>query len=525
MPLTTNKIVVAMFGMAAGGYKSTIDSYLQANGELKTVEALLPFSGLNPTFLGSQLYNNQQFADALVAKMLPGLSSVVASATSALIVNYMAANPTKSRAQVVLDLINALDAIPYTDPTFGAVSQAYDNKVALADAYTGTSTDWNDLAVVVGNQPTQNVGQTFTLTTGTDTADQTGSSKAGMDTSASFKFTNANDKVTAAAGTLNSTDVLLDPSTSDNDVLEANIVFSTTLANPTIQNIETFKLNLLANGAGLDFANVLGVKTVEITGSGNGVLANVAATAPEVTLTGGYDKTPTLAFDTLAGTSSSNPESLKVNLNGAGSKAAVQINIEGTSTSNTGSLEQLTINSAGTAANTLTVGTTDFDGTGNGYASANGISKFTVTGSQDLTLKVAHDVITGKELAKTGTGKLTLELDRVVGTSAATTQITHLANVSGYDRLVVTDSKNGADLNIVNILSGSTVELKGGFTGTGADTLTVKNAGTGTNDSLKLVLNNSGTGINLSKELAIEDVETVEIESAGGGANTIGSTA
>lgn len=343
-----------------------------------------------------------------------------------------------------------------------------------------------------------------------------------MDTSASFKFSSANETVKAAAGTLNGTDVLLDPSTSDNDVLEANIV-STTLAAPTVQNIETFKLNLLANGAGLDLANVLGVKTVEVTGSGNGVLSNVAATAPEVTLTGGYDKTLTVAFDTLAGTSSSNPETLKVNLNGAGSKAAVQINIEGTATANQGSLEQLTINSAGTAANTLTVGTTDYDGTGStGYASAAGITKFTVTGDQALTLKVDHATISTKTVEKTGTGALTLDIDR----GTATTQVTSLAQAAGYSNLVL---RGTGDVNVSGIANGATVTIVDSFTGTNADSLSVKGAATGTNDSLTLVLDHKTDATNISfgnAKFAVNDIETINIVSKGGDStgHTLGDT-
>jgi len=48
MALTANKIAVAMFGVAAGGYKAAIDAYMTANGETATVAALLPASGLNP---------------------------------------------------------------------------------------------------------------------------------------------------------------------------------------------------------------------------------------------------------------------------------------------------------------------------------------------------------------------------------------------------------------------------------------------------------------------------------------------
>jgi hypothetical protein len=329
--------------------------------------------------------------------------------------------------------------------------------------------------------------------------------------------------VNAAAGTLDGNDILVDGSTTDNDVLNATL---NAFVAPTLQNIETLKLNIAGNGAGLNFANITGAKTVEITGTQKALLSNVAATAPEITLTGGYDKTLTVAFATLAGTSSSNPETLKVNLNGAGSKAAVQINIVGTAATNNGSLEQLTINSGGMAANTLTVGTTDYDGTGTAntnYASANGIAKFTVTGDQALTLKVDHATINTKTLEKTGTGALTLDIDR----GTLTTAVTNLAQTAGYANLVL---RGTGDVNVSGIANGATVTIVDSFAGTNADSLSVKGAASGTNDSLTLKLQHktAGTNIDFSNgAFAINDVETISIISNGGGStgHKLGNTA
>jgi Ca2+-binding RTX toxin-like protein len=180
MALTANKIAVAMFGVAAGGYKADLDAYIAAHGDAATVDLLLPVSGLNPVLRGQPIFDNQQFADVLVAKMLPELSPAIASATAKLIVNYMAANPTLSRADIVATLINAIDALPATDPTYGAVASSFRSKVALAEAYTGNSTDLNVLAQVVGNT----LGQTFTIT-------NSGNNIVG---------TNANDTINGTAG-------------------------------------------------------------------------------------------------------------------------------------------------------------------------------------------------------------------------------------------------------------------------------------------------------------------------------------
>jgi methionine-rich copper-binding protein CopC len=379
---------------------------------------------------------------------------------------------------------------------------------SAGNAFAGIS-DNTTLNFTTKAAPPSTLGQTLLLTTNQDYADTTTAVLNNGAITSSFKFTSANETVNAPAGTLSNTDTLVDGSTTDNDVLNATLTGNAPIA-ANLTNIETLKLNIAGNKAGLDFTNITGAKTVEVTGTQDAILSNVAATAPEITLTGGYDKTLTVAFATLAGTSSNDPETLKVNLNGAGSKAAVQINIVGTT--NTGSLEQLTINSTGTAANTLTVGTTDVDGTSNGYAAANGITKFTVTGDQALTLKVDHATVSTKTLEKTGTGALTLDIDR----GTLTTPVTSLVQAAGYANLVL---RGSGDVNVSSIANGATVTIVDSFTGANADSLLVKDANTGTNDSLTLKLQHKTAGTNIdfsNAAFAINDVETISIISNGG---------
>lgn len=433
------------------------------------------------------------------------------------------ANPTATDAELDTLLVNALLKLSLVK---AKLVEAFDengngkidtlaelniSKLAL-DGTVDIAQD--DVANGGGTAP----GQTFTLTSGTDYADTTTAFLNGGAVTSTFKFTSGNETVNGAGGTFAAADILVDNTTTDNDVLNATLTGTTPIA-ANLTNIETLKLNLAGNGAGLDFAAITGAKAVEVSGTQNGVLSNVAAAAPEVTLNGGYNKTLTVAFDTLAGTSTSSPESLKVNLNGAGSSAAVQVNIEGTV--NTGSLEQLTINSAGTAANTLTVGTTDFDGTGTGYASAGGITKFTVTGDQALTLKTDHATISTKTVEKTGTGALTLDVDRGTGTSA----VTSLAQAAGYSDLVL---RGTGDVNVSGIANGATVTIVDSFAGTGADSLSVKGAASGTADSLTLVLDHKTDATNLSfgAAFAVNDIETLTIKSNGGDTtgHTLGDT-
>lgn len=522
-----SQAVVGLFGIPAGGFVADIEAFGEATGW--NVESL--YAALLNSSIGRSMYapgaNNQSFATNLVAKLGGSLLSAD-DRTAAIDAVKSLLDGGLSRASVAQQIVAFVANIDTADAVYGVVGQQFQNRIVVADYYTfqtenastslstlqnvlsnvNDTTDVTDPEEVLNSNPGITTGQTFTLTSGVDYADNTTAFLNGGVVPSEFKFTSGNETVNAAGGTFSAADILVDNSTTDNDVLNATLTGTSPIA-ANLTNIETLKLNLAGNGAGLDFAAITGAKAVEISGTQNGVLSNVAAAAPEVTLTGGYNKTLTVAFDTLAGTSTSSPESLKVNLNGAGSSAAVQINIEGTA--NTGSLEQLTINSTGSAANTLTVGTTDYGGTGTDYAAASGITKFTVTGDQALTLKTDHATISTKTVEHTGTGALTLDIDR----GTATTQVTSLAQAAGFSSLVL---RGTGDINVSGIANGSTVTLVDSFAGTGADSLSVKGAATGTADSLTLVLDHKTDATNLSFGAAftVNDIETVSVVSNGG---------
>lgn len=362
-------------------------------------------------------------------------------------------------------------------------------------------------SIADANDPIKSVvtsGQTFTLTTGVDTADQNGSSKAGLDTSASFKFSSANEKVVAAVGTLGAGDILIDSSSTDNDVLEYN---ANAAVAPTLVGIETVKMNVAAANAGLTMTNVSGAKTIEVTGTQNGQVTDINGTsAPTITLKD-YNKTFTAALNTAAGTTAGgNAESLKFILSGTGSKAKLTLD-----TAAAGALESLSIESAGTAKNTLEL---TLDATAPVITA---INKTTLTGAADLDLKVAHAVINGQEMDASGmTGKFNLTVDR----DGAGTATTNLTNVKGYQGLTIVDGTAGLDrLVLSGVATGTTVTLANAF-GAGAGSIAVKGAASKTDDTLTLVLDHStdATDIDLTgaNDFTINDVETITIKSEGG---------
>ncbi len=352
----------------------------------------------------------------------------------------------------------------------------------------------------------------ITLTSGADQADTTGSSKNGGLITSDFKFTSANEKVTAVAGTLNATDVLADGSTTDSDVLDATLTSPFTIA-ASITNIETINANVKTAAGGLDLVSVSGAKAVNVN-TNVGIAAaldNVDATAaPVIGLSG--SGVLTVTAQTLAGTTAGgNAESLSVKLDGAntsGTGAATQRAGITLDTLVAGALETLNLESAGDAKNTLVLA---LDTT---PPVPTGITKTVVTGAADLDLLVAHSLITGQTLnAADHEGALNLIVDRNTFTTAST----NLTNVSGVDTYTFRDSLAGGDALVASgLVDGANVVLTYGTTG--ASSLAVRGAAAGSSDSLTLTLDHAtaSTDVAVATRLTIDDVETVNLISEGG---------
>jgi len=218
-----------MYNIAAGGFSDVIDGYIATNGESATVAALIDGSGLNPMFLGSPLYSNEQFSANLVARILPSLDDATEAMVATIVANYMTANPTMSRVDVIVALIEAVAAYPAAEPVLGAATAAFNARVALSDAYTGTSTDFTVLSTVIG----ENAGETILL--GVDTDDLMGG--LGNDTFNAYIYDNQNslqsgDMINGGAG---------------NDTLFADIGDSQNFAiTPITTSIETAQFRVQA---------------------------------------------------------------------------------------------------------------------------------------------------------------------------------------------------------------------------------------------------------------------------------------
>jgi hypothetical protein len=323
-----------------------------------------------------------------------------------------------------------------------------------------------------------------------------------------FKFTSGNESVTAGAGTLGNTDALVDNSTTDADILSATLT-SGAAATTTIQNIETLKLTSTIANSGLDFANVMGAKTVTLTGSANAQLTNINSNSAPAIEINNYTKTATVTAARLAGTAAAGTaDSFTIAVSGltAGGTAAAPV-IPGLTLNSTvaGVLETLNLASNGTTKNTvaLTLG-----------GNVTSLAKTVVTGAADLDLNMVHAAINGQTLdASAHTAALNLSVDR----NGATTAVTNLTNVTGVDTYTFIDSTATGDALVASgIASGSTVVAT--YSTTGASSIAVKGAAAGTADSLTVRVDNAtdATDTAIATSLTIADVETINIKSEGG---------
>lgn len=196
----------------------------------------------------------------------------------------------------------------------------------------------------------------------------------------------ANDKVSALTFLKNS--FIQDPSTSDNDVLTAQIVGP---VNPTIENIETIQFSGAA-GATVALAGISKAKQVQVV---KGDLTIVDANNYAIDLVAGYASNLTLQ-ETVGG------KDLTVNLNGTTAGASITAALNDKSKVNLVVKADSVLSNADKGANTLKLNQID--------------SNFVITGDKNLTIDGKIDIVvaggTNRLDATDFTGKLTLNLGK-----------------------------------------------------------------------------------------------------------------
>jgi len=208
-----------------------------------------------------------------------------------------------------------------------------------------------------------------------------------------------------------------DPSTSDNDVLTAQIVGP---VNPTIENIETIQFSG-AVGASVALAGISKAKQVQVV---KGDLIITDANNYAIDLVAGYASNLTLQ-ETVGG------KDLTVNLNGTTAGASIAANLFDKSKVNLVVKAASVLSNADTTLNTLQLNQTQ--------------SNFVITGDKNLTIDGKIDVVDGTNRldATDFTGKLTLNL----GKNSDIKQIVGGKSDDTFTLTAAVDQINGVTLN------------------------------------------------------------------------------
>ena len=257
-------------------------------------------------------------------------------------------------------------------------------------------------------------GTTFTLLE--DGAVLTGSANSKV--SPADKFLTASNNTVQALTFLDGSFVQ-DPSTSDNDVLTAQIVGIVT---PNIENIETIQFSGAA-GAEVLLRNISKAKQVEVV---KGDLTITDANNYAINLVAGYASN--LILDETVG-----GKDLTVNLKGTTAGASITANLFDKSKVNLVVKADSVLSNADKAANTLKLNQID--------------SNFVITGDKNLTIDGKIDIVvaggTNRLDATDFTGKLTLNL----GKDSKVEQIVGGKNDDTFTLTAIDDQIDGVALN------------------------------------------------------------------------------
>lgn len=267
----------------------------------------------------------------------------------------------------------------------------------------------------------------------------------------------ANDKVSAL--TFLETSFIQDPSTSDNDVLTAQIVG---IVNPTIENIETIQFSGAA-GASVALRNISKAKQVQVV---KGDLIITDANNYAIDLVAGYASNLTLqeGLGVLG-------KDLTVNLNGTTAGASITATLNDKSKVNLVVKAASVLSNADTTKDTLALDQTQ--------------SNFVITGDKNLTIDGKINVVDGTNRldATDFTGKLTLNLGVAAGFSIK--QIVGGKSDDTFTLTAAVDQINGVNLNGNDGNDTLTVKVGNAFTTaingvTNVETIIFKQAATNT---------------------------------------------
>ncbi len=431
MAISTNgTIITRLAGALYGEYLSNA-SYTELN---TTTASTVAANMLSNDFAGK---TDAQIATTVLTNLslntVAGLNNWVAAQLTA------AGSTAAAKGAKLVSMLNDY-AMMTDDATYGAGATSFNSKVAASLVLSQTTGNAGGSFATAGSSA---VAATFTLTTGTDSADNVSAARGSL--ISNFRFSENNETVTGAVGTLSANDVLVDGSTTDEDVLTVSLNGASGAF--TAANIETINVTFSAGSANLELDNVSGAETVNVTGAVAGSVDgfNAAEVQPTINVNN-ITKVVTITTTALAGTTTAgNPDKINVGVSGLtyGTTTATRSGITLTSGA-AGTLETLNIASTGTAANdfaldagtNVTLGTVAFSGD-------------TSVTARVATTDVDSVIISG---AMTGSAVATVRIDN--NSTSASASI-NAANFSGVT-ISVEDSTVGSDEASISSLKDAT---------------------------------------------------------------------
>lgn len=271
------------------------------------------------------------------------------------------------------------------------------------------------------------VGVTKDLTTGTDTITD---------------LTAQNDTITGAAGTVQATDIIIDNSSTDADVM--NLTLNAANGAAKISGIETINVNWDSFAAASFVATNVTGANINLTSSKLGFLGAATVTnAGANTVTAGSGMTGALTVDGITGATINATNSSSVTADGsAAATDSVKVNGGASTTNitvgNATAIETVTV-AAGAATTTISVKNYDTATIDAGTATTVNLTDDAATDS--ATVKIGADAA----VTLTGTGKLAIEV--ADGKTATVSNIGADLTVSGTGSVTV--SSGDIDKNTV----------------------------------------------------------------------------
>jgi hypothetical protein len=259
------------------------------------------------------------------------------------------------------------------------------------------------------------------------------------------ELTRGSDTVTGVIKELSIGDTIIDPSTTDADVLSVELI-ENVASNVTVQNIETVVLNALSGSREVRVTNWDGIKTYEIIGEGDIVLTDVQTTDPSYKFNGTVGTDLTVDINALSTTALADEISVILSNGVTGGTIETTLNT---------TVETIRIKSiadddddtddANSLTNVVSPNTTTLIIEGDAAFSNGDAFAATIDAIDARNVSKATILTNGALTVLTGSG------DDQVTTNAALTADTAIVMGAGTDNFVLNDSTGGLQAELLGI--------------------------------------------------------------------------